>query len=197
MPKPKTVPPIRIPIPVPTPGLPNLFWLDVPNPGHPGTLESLAPVWGSAREALADYYDGHPVRALGDLALAASDVIPVKAATGMIAKGGLKVASKSWRYERRLIGKAGLAAKGQHVHHVFIPQGEWGKAVPGQIKNMGWNLKPMESVAAHQKAHGHGLKYGPLQQFFHATPEGFQRTLGVLGGHVLQRETLPEDETDN
>lgn len=194
MPKPKDIAPIRIPIPVPTPGLANLFWLDVPDPGHAGAVESFVPVWGSGREALADYYDGHPYRALADAALAATDVIPVKAAAGVVEKGGLKIASKSWAYQRKLMGKAGLAAKNQPVHHVFIPQKGWGKAIPAEIKNMGWNLKPMESAIAHQKAHGYGLTYGPLQQFFHATPEGFQRTLGVLGGHVLMQETEPKDE---
>ena len=31
----------------------------VPDVGRPGALESTIPIWGSGREALADFHDGH------------------------------------------------------------------------------------------------------------------------------------------
>src|SRR5215469_16472113 len=41
--------------------------------GHPGTLESFIPVWGSGREALADLEEGKPVSAAFNAGLAALD----------------------------------------------------------------------------------------------------------------------------
>jgi hypothetical protein len=166
----------------------------IPDPGHPGLGESLLPVWGSGKEAVADYYDGDYFGAIGNALVGLSDIIPAKAVAGTAARGGFRLASKSWKYQRQVMGKAGLLDKFQHGHHWAIPQGGCGKVVPGQIKNMGWNIKPMESVAAHQKAHGHKLKYGPLEQFFHAAPEGVKRTAGVAGGHVLSEEKAAYDK---
>jgi hypothetical protein len=195
MPKPrKSQPPLQalIPLPVGAP-LSDWMWVTIPNPGHPGFGESLLPFWGSEKEAIADYYDRDSWGALGNSLLGATDLIPVKAAADTALKGGFKLASKSWQYQRRLMGKAGLLDKYQHGHHWLIPQSGWGKAIPGQIKNMGWNIKAMESPAAHLKAHGHNLKYGPLQQFFHAAPEGVKRTAGVAAGHVVSREKAERD----
>lgn len=41
---------------------------------HPGTAESLVPVWGSAREAIADYREGDMVGPVGNGALALTDL---------------------------------------------------------------------------------------------------------------------------
>lgn len=62
---------------------------------HPGTAESLIPVWGSARESIADLYDGDYLGAAGNLALAASDLIPAKAVGGVFVKAGITGASKT------------------------------------------------------------------------------------------------------
>lgn len=62
---------------------------------HPGTAESLIPVWGSARESVADLYDGDYLGAAGNLVLAASDLIPAKAVGGVFVKAGIKGASKT------------------------------------------------------------------------------------------------------
>lgn len=62
--------------------------------GHPSTAESLIPVWGSAREAVADVYDGDYLGAAGNTVLAVSDFIPAKAIGGVALKAGLKGATK-------------------------------------------------------------------------------------------------------
>ncbi len=62
---------------------------------------------------------------------------------GELAKGGWKVGSHTWKATRSWLGREGLAAKYQHVHHGFIPQGTWGEAFPDWLKNQWWNLKPL------------------------------------------------------
>lgn len=62
---------------------------------HPGTAESLVPVWGSTREAIADASDGDYMGAVGNTLLAVSDLIPAKALGGIAAKAAFKGASEA------------------------------------------------------------------------------------------------------
>ena len=133
---------------------------------HPGTLESLTPVWGSAREAVADAAEGDYLGAAVNGALAVSDLAPgayaAKAAAKVGVKGLLKGGSHTWNATRKWIGKNGFAESGQHVHHGMIPQGGWGKWVPDKIKNQLWNATPMRSPQVHGRIHG---PYGGLPQY--------------------------------
>ncbi len=63
--------------------------------GHPGFAESLIPVEGSGREALADLQEGHYLGALGNGLLAATDVIPAKALGTLGAKVLVKTGAKA------------------------------------------------------------------------------------------------------
>ena len=98
---------------------------DLPDVGHPGTVESMIPIWGSGREALADLHDHNYVGAGVNGVLAGSDVILAKALAGGLLKGGLKMAgSYVWRNARweadsmrQWLGKQGFLAKGQPGHH--------------------------------------------------------------------------------
>jgi len=69
---------------------------------HPGTAESLIPVWGSARDAIADYNQGDMVGAVANGALALTDLIGEGYVLKSIGKGGLKVAgSHAWKDTRK------------------------------------------------------------------------------------------------
>jgi hypothetical protein len=66
--------------------------------GHPGFAESLIPVWGSGREAVADFQEGDYAGAALNGALAASDLF----LAGSIAKGVGKGAFYVARMRRRI-----------------------------------------------------------------------------------------------
>lgn len=137
---------------------------------HPGVAESIVPVWGSAREAVADAAEGDYLGAALNGALAVADLAPgafaAKAATKVGVKGLIKGGSNTWNATRKWMGKNGLAETGQHVHHGIIPQGGWGKKVPDRVKNQLWNATPMPSPQVHGRIHGPygGLPRYPLPQ---------------------------------
>jgi hypothetical protein len=138
---------------------------------HPGFAESLIPVWGSGKEAYADFQDGDYVGAGINGALAASDLFLAGDVAKAIAKGGwyvvkgplLEAASKqNWKAVRRRLGKDGVLAKYQEGHHWFVPQGGWGKKVPEVIKNHPLNIKAMPDVPTHRRITG---RYQGLPRF--------------------------------
>ena len=122
---------------------------------HPGLAESLVPVWGSAREAVADAYEGDVAGAVLNGALAG----PVVFLAGAVVKGGGKGALKiagphAWKGRkgvRAWMGEKGHLAPGQHGHHWAIPQNGWGKPVPDFIKNQPWNINPMKDPTIHMR----------------------------------------------
>lgn len=163
-------------------------WSEFTNVGHPGLAESLIPVWGSGREAIADFHDGNLAGGFANTALALSDVFPAKALAGTAIKGGFKAAKPGWKATRAALTKEGFAAPGQHVHHWLVPQNGWGKAVPGEIKNAKFNLMPMPDAVTHGRIHGSYLgapQFNPVERFFVGTPRGFQAGVGVAGGHAV------------
>jgi hypothetical protein len=112
---------------------------------HPGIGESLIPVWGSTREAIADLRDGDYIGAAGNAALAVTDVVPagtfVKIAGKGIIKGAIKAGgSHTWNATRKWMTNKGLREIGLEGHHAIIPQGGWGKHVPDVIKNQPYNI---------------------------------------------------------
>lgn len=135
---------------------------------HPGLAESLIPVWGSAREAIADVHDGDVYGAIGNGVLAATDLTGGWAAKSMV-KATLKAASKHgskvglsgravdpnlWRHARKRMGQNGYLEKGQDGHHWLIPQNGWGEGIPTAIKNQPWNIKPMPNSEEGKALHG-------------------------------------------
>ena len=150
--------------------------------GHPGFAESLIPVWGSGREALADLHDHDYAGAGLNAALAASDLFLVESAANAVRKGGLyavkgaigkKGTKAGWKAVRKELGDRGMLAPKQHGHHWFIPQRRWGKAVPDQIKNHPLNIKGMPSAEVHGRITG-GYKGKPqfnvLERYWNGTP---------------------------
>jgi hypothetical protein len=124
---------------------------------HPGLGESLIPVWGSAREAVADWKEGDYIGAVGNGALAVSDAVPGVAFTKIAGKGLIKGAVKlggshTWNATRKWMAKNGLKEAGLEGHHAIIPQGGWGKRVPDAIKNQPFNLTFLPKEA-HRRIH--------------------------------------------
>ena len=179
--------------------------LDVPNVGHPGELESLIPVWGSGREALADWHDGDRIGAAGNAVLAVSDLIPAKAIVGSVMKGAIKkTGSYAWRTKpwektqsvRQWLGEKGYLKPGEHGHHWAIPQNGWGKNVPEWFKNQPWNIKGLDAVT-HGRTHGRykvdGVKlpkFNPAQQVWYGTPAWAKAVGTSVGGHGVVEENL-------
>ncbi len=141
---------------------------------HPGLAESLVPVWGSAREAIADAHDGDWGGAVINGGLAAADLIPGTFAAKGIAKGGLKMAgSHTWNATRKWMGRRDMLEPFQHGHHGIIPNGGWGKRVPDAIKNQPPNITAMPSPEVHGRIHGRykgQARYGELERYWRGTP---------------------------
>jgi hypothetical protein len=135
---------------------------------HPGFAESLIPVWGSGREAIADFREGDVYGGIGNTVLAATDLTGgwaaksvaktmVKAASKQGSKIGLSGLAKDpnvWRLARKRMVENGYLAKGQDGHHWLIPQNGWGKEIPTAIKNQPWNIKPMPNSEIGKAMHG-------------------------------------------
>ena len=179
--------------PVPQAANPSLFdqagqafsqWQHSKPIGHPGFAESLIPVWGSGRDAVADLQEGdYPGAALNG-ALAISDLIPAKAVAGALDKGMWKAGSHTWAATRKWLGKEGYLEAGQHGHHWLIPRNGWGKDVPDWLKNHPWNIKGMPSPEIHGRIHGryNGPQFNPAQRFWYGTPAWWKATVGEAAG---------------
>lgn len=149
---------------------------------HPGAAESVIPVWGSAREAVADGFEGDAAGAVLNGVLAGSDLLLGGAVVKGVAKGAVFVAKEGskraapygWKGNvRTWMGEQGHLAKGQHGHHWAIPQNGWGKQVPDWIKNQPWNIKGMPSPEAHLRIHqsvGGKPRFNPAQRYWYGTP---------------------------
>lgn len=142
---------------------------------HPGVGESLVPVWGSAREAIADAHDGDIVGATANAALAITDLAPGTFVVKGLTKGGAKLAgSHSWKITRRWMGDQGMLSKGQHGHHGIIPRGGWGKHIPDAVKNQPWNITAMPNAVTHGRIHGSYKgqpQYGQIERYWRGAPD--------------------------
>ena len=77
------------------------------------------------------------------------------------------------------------------MHHAFIPNNRWGKAVPDVIKNQPWNLKATETPLHHIRIHGRSRKFGlpqfnVLERYWHGTPTWWKAANGSVAGHGVQ-----------
>lgn len=154
---------------------------------HPGTLESLAPVWGSAREAIADYRNGDKVGALINGAMAVADLTGEGFVGKELYKGGAKiVGSNTWNATRKWMGKKGLLDAGQHGHHWLIPQRS---SLPEWLKNQPWNIKGMPGPQVHGRMHGRYAgqpQFNEAQQLWQGTPTWAKTQTGLAAGHIVQ-----------
>ena len=168
---------------------------------HPGALESMIPVWGSGKEAIADFQDGDYLGAAGNAALAVSDLVPAKAVSGAILKGAVIKAAgphvwrtKPWEEAkgvRQWLTEKGVAKPGQPVHH-WVPWLEQKSAVPDWIKNQPIFLKPMKDAVQHGRVHGRysvdGVKlprYNPAERVWHGSPDWAKATPVSVAGRVV------------
>jgi hypothetical protein len=146
---------------------------------HPGVAESVVPVWGSGREAVADALEGDVVGAVVNTGLALSDLAPGAYALKAGAKGAVKLAgSHTWNATRKWMGKNGLLEAGQHGHHGIIPRNGWGKIVPDGIKNQPWNITATRNVEDHMRIHGpyRGQpQYGQVERYWRGSPDWAKR----------------------
>jgi len=162
--------------------------------GHPGFAESLIPVWGSGREAIADFQEGDYAGALLNGGLAASDVFlagaaaktAVKVASKAVATGsGKRALSTTWNATRKRMQREGYIPSGQQGHHWFIPQNGWGKQVPEAVKNSHWNVMP-RPPEVHGRLHhrvGDQPRYNVAERYMYGTPTTAKVATSAAVGH--------------
>lgn len=172
---------------------------------HPGFGESLIPVWGPMREAFADVHDGNYAMAALDGAFAVADLDPAESlsrlavnevkdsfARGLTRNGIQLPASMTWDAVRKRFRKVGgvenapFLKPGLEGHHVFVPQGGWGKAVPDAIKNRRWNIKPLEKET-HRRIHtsfGGKPRFNAAERVWHGSPTGLKSGAAVVTEHA-------------
>lgn len=173
---------------------------------HPGALESIVPIWGSGKEALADFEDKNYVGGVVNTALAASDVVLAKAVVSGLLKGGLKVAGPhAWRTTlperkaarkrgeniqgaREWLGDNGFLKPGQPGHHWFIEQKT--KWVPDVVKNQPLFSKGTKDAVEHGRIHGpytvNGVRlpqFNAAQRLWYGTPQWLKAAYVSSAGH--------------
>jgi hypothetical protein len=165
-------------------------------------VESLVPVWGSAREAIADAYDGDIYGAVGNVLLAGADLAPIGLAGKALKAAKFsreaveastrmnKARAYEWKKVRGRLGKAEYLERGQHGHHWAIPQNQWGKDVPDRIKNHPLNIKPMPDPETHWRIE-HRVedlpRFNPAMRYWHGTPAWGKAAHADAAGHVVSR----------
>lgn len=162
---------------------------------HPGALESMIPIWGSGKEALADFEDGNYLGAVVNTGLAASDVVIAKAIVSGLAKGGLKTAAPYvWRTKggkegaRPWLGERGFLKPGQPGHHWLITQKS---NAPDWLKNQPPFIKPTKDAVQHGRIHGpytvDGVRlprYNAAQRLWYGTPQWAKAGYTSSAGHA-------------
>ena len=164
---------------------------------HPGALESMVPIWGSGKEALADLEDRNYVGAAVNAGLAASDVFVAKAIVGGLAKGGLKMAGPwAWRqFEKReasgmrpWLGEKGFLKPNQPGHHWWLEQKG---SAPDWLRNQPPFIKGMKDAAQHGRVHGRytvgGVKlprFNAVERLWYGTPDWLKAGYVSSAGHA-------------
>jgi hypothetical protein len=154
--------------------------------GHPGLAESLIPVWGSGREALADYQDGDYLGAGLNGALAVSDLFPAADIAKAVGKGGFyairgplfrKAKDQTWKAVSGVMHTPGpfgveMLRDGYEGHHWLIPNNRWGKAFPDWLKNHPLNINELKETT-HRRIHTRYKgkpRFGPVQRTWVGIP---------------------------
>lgn len=144
---------------------------------HPSFGESLIPIWGSTREAIADWNDGDRSGAILNGALAATDLLPGFMVAKGLEKAGVRAAlaagrSRTYGAVRKRMARAGYLAPSQVVHHAIIPQSA--KWAPDWLLNHPANLKPLDPQV-HKRIHSRDLingleRFDPFERLWFGTP---------------------------
>ncbi len=186
---------------------------------HPSELVSLIPVYGAAREAIADYHDGDYVGMVGNGILAASDLVPagalakvggkaaLRAGTKLMNRGTLKQATRearrgvvklegsmSWDAVRRELTDTGAKPPGQHGHHWAIPQRD--KSVAPGAKNQPWNIKVLDPET-HGRLEGRYKgkpRYNAAQFIWYGSPDWAKAAVVSTAGRAAPRPMERRDD---
>jgi RHS repeat-associated protein len=170
-----------------------LNWIDPDGlaVGASGFWEGMIPVWGSGRDAINSFQEGHYVRGSVHTVVAVSDVFLVKSIATGIGKGAIKLGSHSWSATSKWLTKTGWREfKGQEMHHWLIEQNsEIGKLIPNEIKNQPWNLMEMPSKEVHQSLHGVGKDSFDLAEYlWYGTPDWAKEAGISTVGRIVNSE---------
>jgi hypothetical protein len=178
-----------------------LDWVSEKSKTHPGIAESMIPVYGPAREAIADAQEGDWGGAAMNAGFAALDLT----AAGEIGKGlkladtlikarkakGLSLAYKNMRPAIRK--ELGAKRDIEEIHHAGEQNWGW----PNEITNHPLNLKVLPKEV-HRRIHGRYLgkpKYNWAERTWHGSPTWAQMTGGALAGHGVSRyDAIHEDD---
>jgi RHS repeat-associated protein len=160
----------------------------------PGFFEGLIPVWGPAKQAIADFSCGKLGWGSFNILLAASDVIPVRSLVAGAAKGSWKLGSHTWGATSKWLTRTGRRQfKWQEFHHWLIPRnGPIGRRIPDWLKNQPWNLMPMPSSQFHIALHGKGPNaFGLGKRLWYGNPSWFKALAASTAGRAV---TLAQGE---
>ncbi len=164
--------------------------------GEPGSLESLIPIWGSARSAINHFQNGRWFQGSFQTAMAVSDVFLVKSIATMASKGLWKFGSHSWGATRKWLGKRGYADKYQHVHHGVVEQASYRGTQWESLFNQPWNLKPLNPKPGYSMDQWHKMIEGklpglnPAERWWYGTPDWIRYVEMSYGGRLV--ETVSE-----
>lgn len=164
--------------------------------GHPGFGESLIPVWGSGREALADFREGHNIAGMLNGVLAASDLYLGADIAKAVAKGGrfaiigaMREAPKEqkWPKVRSKMKELKLLKPGLEGHHWAIPQNQWGKDIWKGFTNHPLNIKGLRTETHARLRHKIGDKprFGLLGRYWFGTPDWSKVATVSAVGHPI------------
>lgn len=168
---------------------------------RPSMAQSFIPVVGPAWEAAADLQDGNYGGALFNAAMAAGDALPA----GAIVKG-VRAASKGIGVLKRgsvtsgaaikQIRKAGLAGKGEEVHHSVALNGKGRSEQDWRNHYAFLKTLPKET---HRRIHGswNGKpQFDPIRQIWYGTTD-WQKSvpvaIGSLAADAVENLTRPRD----
>lgn len=173
---------------------------------HPGTAESLIPMWGSAREAIADAREGDVGGATINGVAAVGDLAGGTALVKGLAKGGLKLAGPhTWKKVREWMGPdgTGMLKPNQPGHHWMVERNRGlGKRLPDWLKNQPPNIKPTQNAEVHGRLHhrvGDKPRFNTAERFWYGTPTWWKGGLATAPGHVAasaQEELNPAARDD-
>lgn len=156
---------------------------------RPDVVESFIPIVGPAWEAAADLQDGNYGGAAFNAAMALGDALPV----GAIVKGtraaskGIGLVTKrsmSAGATAKRIRKAGLAGKGDEVHHTVALNGLSRSAQ--SWKNHPALLKTLPQ-ATHRRLHGswdNQPQFGPIRRAWHGTTDWQKAVPASIGAYA-------------
>lgn len=181
--------------------------------GAPGTWTGLIPIYGSGRSAINDFENDRYGWSAFNTVLAISDVFLVKDIIEAVAKGGVNIGLRSFKWSatrarlgvsRTFLGRQlePYAAKGQQIHHWLFHQNQGiGTFLPEWLKNQAYNYLriPMERPfgypshlpefspdAWHKALHGRGLQIGLLRRLWYGSPNWPKLLVVSYGGRATE-----------